>query len=195
MQGLHRMYLFVTLDLPKELDLLLDPLHSTCRIGFSILQYKSSVEMFSQGDLMYLLALNVQIMLTCHNNTAATDQLFSTYYVFNKILFDYFEPYHQNLPEPEVEQKHTLLTLDTPSYDLPSLNIRILDKPLSSHILDKNSGPIYCEMEHTITNMLENQATDFNCKGEFLWLQRDILTCIKVSIKLHSGREWNWSDL
>ena len=46
---------------------------------------------------------------------------------------------------PEVEQMLNLLTSDTLLYDIQDLNVSISDKSLSSHILDKDAGPICCE--------------------------------------------------
>ena len=43
-----------------------------------------------------------------------------------------------------------------PSYDLLGLNVKIADKPLTRRILDKDTGLIYGEHEHTLTNMVKN---------------------------------------
>ena len=54
---------------------------------------------------------------------------FSTYYVFNKILFDYLKEYHQILTKPEMEQAMVLLILDISAYDLSGLNNILPEKP------------------------------------------------------------------
>ena len=51
----------------------------------------------------------MQTILICQGNTAAMDGLFSTYYVHNKIIFEYFKAYHWITPEPEMEQVLMLL--------------------------------------------------------------------------------------
>ena len=71
-------------------------------------------------------------MLICHDNAANIDDLFSKYYLFNKILFDYHKTYHQILPEPFQEYTLMLLTSDITFYDLPSLNFKIPDKPITT---------------------------------------------------------------
>ena len=86
-------------------------------------------------------------MVSCKNNAAATDNLFSTYYVLTNILFDYLKAYHEISLEPEVEQMLMLLKFVIPLNDLPSLNVKTLT---SNHILDKESGPIYDEHELTL---------------------------------------------
>ena len=92
----------------------------------------------------------VQRVLSCKNNAAATVSLFSTYYLFNKILFNYLKVYHQISPEPEVEQLLMLITSDITLYDLSGLKIKIPDRPLSRCILGRYSGPIYSEFEQTL---------------------------------------------
>ena len=81
-------------------------------------------------------------MPSCQNDAAATDGLFSTYYVFSKILFDYVKPHLQVLPELEVEQMFPLPILDILSYELAGLNVKMPVKQLSNYILDKDYGPI-----------------------------------------------------
>ena len=41
------------------------------------------------------------------------------------------------------------LTSVMTSYNLPGLNVKILDKPLRGRILDENMGPIYGELRQT----------------------------------------------
>ena len=41
-------------------------------------------------------------------------------------------------------------------YDLPGMNVKFYDRQLSRHTLDKSSGPIYGELEKTITYILES---------------------------------------
>ena len=53
-----------------------------------------------------------------------------------------------------------LVTLDIPSYDLLGLTVKIPDEPLNSHILDKDFGSIYGELEKTLPYMFENQKTE-----------------------------------
>ena len=48
-------------------------------------------------------------MFTCQGNAGAMDGLFSMYFVFNKILFNYLKIYHQISSKPEVEQALMLL--------------------------------------------------------------------------------------
>ena len=54
--------------------------------------------------------------------------------------------FHHISSEPEIEHMAMLPTSDIPSYDLLDLNFKISDRPLSRHILDKNSEP-----EQTLT--------------------------------------------
>ena len=54
----------------------------------------------------------------------ATDGSFSTYYVFNEIIFHYLKTFHQSTHESEMKQTLMLLTSDTPSYDLSSLKTK-----------------------------------------------------------------------
>ena len=68
-----------------------------------------------------------------------------------------------------------LLTLAMPSYGLPGLNVKIPDLPPSSHILDRDSGPIYSELEKTLTFMLKNPETDFCYNEEEYYGHRAIL--------------------
>ena len=42
------------------------------------------------------------------------DGLFSMYYVFSKVLFDYLKAYHHISPETGMEMSQMYLTLDTP---------------------------------------------------------------------------------
>ena len=46
-------------------------------------------------------------MLSCKNNVAATDGLFSTYYVFSKLIFDDLKAYNQIYPKSDI--KNTLM--------------------------------------------------------------------------------------
>ena len=72
-------------------------------------------------------------------------------------------------------QLFTLLTSDKPSYDLLGLNVKIPDKPPSSHILNKKSGPTYGEHEETLIHILDKQETDFyHNEGEFQWAKRNL---------------------
>ena len=91
--------------------------------------------------------------------SAATYNLFSSYYVLNKILFDYLKAYHQITSGPEMEQTLVLLTSNAPSYDLPCLNIEIPEKQLGRRILGKEASPICDELEQTLTYMLKSQDT------------------------------------
>ena len=70
----------------------------------------------------------------------------------------------------------TLLTSDIPSYDLLGVNIKILDKLLQSHILDKDSGSRYTDPVQSLTYMLDNQETDFTTVKRSLSGQRDAVT-------------------
>ena len=64
--------------------------------------------------------------------------LYSTHYVFNKILFDFSKEYHKATPEPELEQALVLLTSDILLYHLH----KIPETPLSRRILEKKTGLI-----------------------------------------------------
>ena len=70
-------------------------------------------------------------MLLYQSNTPVTDGLFTICNVFNKNSFDYLKAHHQIFPELEMEQPLMLLTSDISSYDLPHLDVKILEKPLS----------------------------------------------------------------
>ena len=67
-----------------------------------------------------------------------SDSLFSTKYVFNEILIKYLKACHQITPKPENEQALMLLTLYILSYNLPSQNFKIPEKPVIVRILDKD---------------------------------------------------------
>ena len=54
-----------------------------------------------------------------------------------------------------------LLTSDIPSRDLQGLNVKIQEKPLSTRMLDIESGPINCEFVQTLTYMVKNHDTEF----------------------------------
>ena len=86
-------------------------------------------------------------MLTYQGNAVAMDSLFSMCYILSKINFDYWEAYHQISPKPKIEQALMLLTSDIPSYDLPLLNVKIPEKPLSRRLMDKDTGPIYDQLK------------------------------------------------
>ena len=100
-------------------------------------------------------------MVSCKNNAATTDSLFSTYYVLNKIIFDYLKVYHQISLKPKVEQMLILLTSDIPLYNLPHLDVKIPNRPLNRPKLDKDFGLIYFEPGETLTYMLEIQEAKF----------------------------------
>ena len=51
------------------------------------------------------------------------DGLYSTYYVFDKILFQYLKAFDQILPKLENEQALMFVIPDILSYDLPGLNV------------------------------------------------------------------------
>ena len=63
------------------------------------------------------------------------------------------------MPQPGEEQMFTLVTSDMTSYDLPGLNVKIIDKQLSSHMLDINSQPVYGELEQILRCMLTMMST------------------------------------
>ena len=118
-----------------------------------------------------------QTILTCKDNAAAMDNLFSMYYVFNKILFDYLKAYYQLSSDPNMVQALMLLTSDILSYQYTGINIKILDKPLSRKFLDKDMGPIYCEPEQTLAYMIQDDDTKLHRNEEdYQWLHRDFLT-------------------
>ena len=52
-----------------------------------------------------------------------------------------------------------LLTSVVSSDDLPGLNIKIPEEPLSRRKLDKEAGSVYDELEQTLTYMLSSQDT------------------------------------
>ena len=90
-------------------------------------------------------------MLSFQDTVAITYSLFNMYYVFNKILFDYLKTSHQISPEPGMQQTLMLLTSNIPLYDFLGLNDKILDKPLTRKILDKDTGSIYSKHKQTLT--------------------------------------------
>ena len=55
-------------------------------------------------------------------------------------IFDPLKAHHEISPEPYIEQVLKLLTYDRPLYDLPGLNVKVPEKPIRSHIHDKDSG-------------------------------------------------------
>ena len=77
-----------------------------------------------------------------------------------KSSFKLFESVSSDLTWPTDEKALILMTSDVPSYNLQGLNVNIPEK-LSSRILQKCSGQMYCELKQTLTYMLENQDTEF----------------------------------
>ena len=90
-------------------------------------------------------------ILFCQDNAATIDGLFIMYFVFNKFLFDCLKAYHQISSIPDMEQGLRLLTCDVPSYDLPGLNVKIPEKPLSRKVLMKDISPINSKLKQTLT--------------------------------------------
>ena len=87
------------------------------------------------------------------------------------------------MPEPEEEEMLILLRLDIQSCDIPGLNIRIPDKPLSSCILDIDSRSIHSDLEQTLTYVTGSQETDSTgMKRNFKLEQKDFITYIKKTI-------------
>ena len=73
-----------------------------------------------------------------------------------------------------------LLTLHISSYDLPGLNVWTACKPLSSCILEKDSGTIYGECAQILIYTLESQETLFyRNKEEFQCVHSDIVIYMK----------------
>ena len=99
-------------------------------------------------------------MLSCQTNAEATDGLY-TYYVFYKIHLYYLKAKHQISHTPEMEKTLMLPTSDIPLYELPSLNVTITEKPQSRQLLDRDSGPLYCELEQILTHILKSQDITF----------------------------------
>ena len=104
-------------------------------------------------------------------NAATTFGSFSTYYVFNKILFDYLKAYHQISPKPEMEQAQVLLNSDSSTCGLQGLTLKMPEKPQSRRILDKESGPIFGDPAQTLTHLFKICNTE-----EFQWTQKDFIT-------------------
>ena len=105
------------------------------------------------------------------------DNLFSTYSVFNEILFDCLEAYNQIPPKPEMEQGLVLLTSVIPLHDLPGLKVKIADNPLSRRMLDKKSNQIYRKLKQTSIYMLKNHDAEFyRNEEECQWAQNDFIT-------------------
>ena len=99
--------------------------------------------------------------MSYQNNAAAVNGLFNSYYVFNKIPFDYLKACNQVSPKLEMEQALMLLTSDIPSYYLSGLNVRFPEKPLYRRILDKEMSQICGELKQTFSYMLNNQDPEF----------------------------------
>ena len=118
-----------------------------------------------------------QTMITCQDKAATLDGLFSIYYVFNEVLFDYLKAYYNVSQEPGMDQTLMLLTLNIPLYSLPGLNVRMPDKPLTIRLLDKDTGPIYGEVKQKLTHTLKNNDTEFyGNEEEFQGVQKDSLS-------------------
>ena len=95
----------------------------------------------------------------------------------------FLKVYYHISPEPEMEQALMLMTSNIPSYNLPGLNVKIPDKSLSRRKLEKDTGPIYCKPEQTLTYMSQHEFTElyrsiYRSKEEFQWAQRDFLIYI-----------------
>ena len=88
-----------------------------------------------------------------------------------------------------MEKALIFLTSDILFYDLLSLNIKITDKLLCRGILDEDIGPLYYELEWTLTYLLQNYDIDFSRNGKEF--QRHKGTSVWTLWKKPLGRKWN----
>ena len=64
------------------------------------------------------------------------------------------------------------------SYNLPGLNVKLLDKPLSRRILDMDMGPITVNSNRHLHTLQNHDAELYRNEEEFQWAHRDFLTYI-----------------
>ena len=86
-----------------------------------------------------------------------------------------FESTSSNFSQSRMQQTLMLLTSDVPFYDLPCLNVKILDKPLRRWILDKDSGPIYGNVKQNLIDIAKNQNTEFYKKRKIIMRHKETL--------------------
>ena len=117
----------------------------------------------------------------CHARTMKQQWMFCLAITMHLTWFsvNIFKEHHQMSSKPEIKQVLMLFiqisywTLD----DLPSLNIKIPEKPLSIRIWDKETSQINVELKQKVTYVLKNHNTEFYRKEEeFQWAQRDFIT-------------------
>ena len=88
-----------------------------------------------------------------------------------RFFFDHLKAYHEISPKPEMKQALMLLTSYIPYFTLPGLNVKLLRKPMSRWILDKDTGSIYKQ----ITYMLQKDDTKlYRNEKMYQWTQRTL---------------------
>ncbi len=141
-------------NLPKPWLLVCQPANRPFEIEYSAYRVINRTELcecsLSAGN--YFLS---QAAESCDDTTEATDGIFTTYYSFNKIVFDFleakfdfkFSEHHKNLMKT--------LQPAIPIYDLPEIRIYKADK--NPRVLNDKTDEVFADIEEVLVTMIENQ--------------------------------------
>ena len=111
--------------------------------------------------------------INCGNAPEARDGYFTTYYSFNKIILDVIMEKFDIQVDENTKTQAALLHDDIPGYDLPTIDISILEE---------DDSQIYAHLDNVLIHMIDNQQTAiFKLNQDFNKNKEKILQYIKYT--------------